>query len=36
VVPFYNLGPENINRLVPGVLKGVIDALAGNGGKGRP
>jgi phytoene dehydrogenase-like protein len=34
VVPFYNLGPENINRLVPGVLKGVVDALAAGGGKG--
>lgn len=34
VVPFYNLGPENINRLVPGVLKGVIDALTAGGGKG--
>ena len=27
VVPFFNLGPENINRLVPGVIDTVEDVL---------
>ncbi len=35
IVPFFNLGPENINRVVPGVMQGVVEAVAGTGRKFR-